>query len=232
MSSTPSQQFLCVLQGNTQGFMDKQDLIHKELTASDAKILVDVFLFQESFLTEDKLKRHKLTGYHLYHRQRDANGTQSRGGATIGVKDDSRWLHKEVHRSPEGCPIESITVVVTSMDGTTEVYFTSAYCRPGKDITEAHLRMAFPSNEVPPNSKWIVGTDANAHHTLWDSFKEEDTRGNMFADFMAAEDLVCENDPFQPTRTKTVAHVHERRLLHTKRPTQVRTSRCPEMRPR
>ena len=186
--------------------MDKQDLIHKELTASDAKILVDVFLFQETFLTDDKLKRHKLNGYHLYHRQRDANGTQSRGGATIGVKDDSRWLHKEVHRSPEGCPIESITVVVTSMDGRTEVYFTSAYCRPGTDITEAHLRMAFPSNEVPPNSKWIVGTDANAHHTLWDSFKEEDTRGNMFADFMAAEDLVCENDPFQPTRTKTVAH--------------------------
>ena len=183
--------------------MDKQDLIHQELVTPEARI--DVFLFQETFLTDDKLRRHKLIGYHLYHRQRDDNGTQSRGGATVGVRDDRRWLHKEVHRSPEGCPIESITVCVTSMDATTAVYFTSAYCRPGIDITEAHLRMAFPSDEVPPNSKWIVGTDANAHHTLWDSFKEEDTRGNTLAEFMAAEDLVCENDPFQATRTKTTA---------------------------
>ena len=75
--------------------MDKQDLIRKELVTPEARI--DVFLFQETFLTVDKLRRHKLIGYHLYHRQRDDNGTQSIGGATVGVRDDRRWLHKEVH---------------------------------------------------------------------------------------------------------------------------------------
>ena len=107
------------------------------------------------------------------------------------------------HKSPIGSKIESITVKITSKDGLIEIYFTSAYMAPDKKITEADLLAALPSRELETinNVKWIIATDANAHKELWDSFANENDRGDTIIDFIVEQGLVCQNDSEKPTRS-------------------------------
>ena len=49
--------------------------------------------------------------------------------------------------------------------------------------------------------KWIIATDANAHKDLWDSFVNENDRGNTIVDYMIDQGLVCQNDSEKPTRS-------------------------------
>jgi Reverse transcriptase (RNA-dependent DNA polymerase)/Endonuclease-reverse transcriptase len=197
-TKTPMTSFK-VAQRNMQGLKSKQDVTLKYLI--DGKI--DAALLMETFMTDAHIKEHKLTGYYAYHRMRDANGTQSRGGATILVKDSGVWKHTEIHRSPKGNGIESITVAVSSSDGLITFYLTAAYLPPGENITVEQLHDAIPTELVPLDAKWLIGADINAHHELWDSFIEPDTRGETMINYFIEEDLTCNNDPEKPTRSAT-----------------------------
>jgi len=187
-----------ILQGNIPGLHAKTTRVLRKLKEGS----YDVFIFQETFLTADKVKRHGFTGFYLYHKEREADGSQNRGGATIGVRDGGRWTHRKFHESSGNSNIESITVVVGSSDGMEEVYITSLYIKPKANVSEEELRRALPFEEVPRNVKWVVGTDANGHHTLWDKNMKGDKRGDTIVDVMISEDLLSENDPSIPTRVE------------------------------
>jgi len=186
-----------VVYRNIPGFKEKQTLIHKKLCSVDAIL----GLFTEAFADEDLVNNHEIDGYAMYLKLRKKEGKQSRGGAMILVVDDGSWKHCEVHRSPENSKIESITIKMTGESEDDLVYATSLYARPGVEIEAAELTEALPMNIVPKGERWIVCSDINAHHELWDSFMEEDTRGTMVFDFMIDHELQSANDPEQPTRT-------------------------------
>eukprot|EP00759_Apiculatamorpha_spiralis_P007344 PhF_6_TR14385/c0_g1_i1/m.22998 len=156
-------------------------------------------MLTETYTSDELVNTHDVSGYAMYSRMRTIDGEQSRGGAVMLVLDDGSWKHREIHRSPEGSRIESVTVELT---GVTESFWaTVAYVRPGIMVDATELASALPVSKVPGDGKWIIGTDMNAHHELWDAFMEEDARGEMVVNFMIENDLQCGNDPDKPTRS-------------------------------
>jgi len=159
-------------------------------------------LLSETFLTESTTENHQLKGFYLYNRERDDDGTSARGGVAVGILDDGAWKHQLYHQSEEGAKAETITIKLTSSDEKTVMYLTSIYIPPDVSISEEELVQSLPG-DISEEANWVIGGDANAHHPIWDSFVEEDSRGRMLKDFAIANKWLFGNEEEMPTRTVT-----------------------------
>ena len=156
-----------ILQGNICGLRaaGKKDRVLQKLDAGK----YDICCLQETFISQGQSENISMKPYYMYHRERDNDGSQNRGGVTIGVLDTGKWIHQKVHVSPVGCLVETITVTVGTPDGGELIYVTSMYIRPGVKLEIQELRDALPLNIIPEDAKWIICTDANAHIRAWDA---------------------------------------------------------------
>lgn len=175
-------------------------MIGKKLKEEEALVGV----LTETFTTDEYIKKSNVEGYVMYNKMRV--GETRRGGAMVIVLNDGTWRHKKVHESPDGSLIESITVKLIGKDGgdggeENIIYVTALYARPGVIILAEQLREALPLGMIAEGERWVVCSDMNAHHELWDSFVGEDMRGGMLVEFMMDNDLLSANHPEMPTRT-------------------------------
>ena len=188
-----------ILQGNTCSLsaVGKKERVLQKLNAGK----YDICCLQETFISQGQAEKISMKPFYMYHRERDNDGSQNRGGVTIGVLDTGKWIHQKIHTSPVGCLAETITVTVGTPDGGEQTYVTSMYIRPGVKLEAQDLRDALPLNVIPEDAKWIICTDANAHIRAWDTHMgDNDGRGAVLLDLIVAESLIVENDASEPTR--------------------------------
>jgi len=194
-------------------FRNPTGLTHDKLKLIQIKLhqeMIDVFAVAETFLSEAVAEgKNLIPEYKGYHRQRDHGTGQKRSGVSIFINDRAGWKHGEFHRSAEGSVVESITVVMTSMDGSQEIYVTCIYISPDVEVTEEDIIAALPFGpirEANDGKKWIVVGDFNAHNKEWDSFMPKDSRGGILLRVAEDMDLDVQNDANVPTRSQRYAN--------------------------
>ena len=148
---------------------------------------VDVLLLQELKMSEREALSFTLPGFQGIAKARNPNG----GGVAVLVRDT---IPTKVVASGVTSCVEYATVC-TPLSGTM-LYWTSAYYpRASRVCMEALEVLTGPALE-----HHIIGTDANAHHPVWDTRVPPNSAGTDVVDFCIANGYEIENSAKAITR--------------------------------
>ena len=184
----------------------KQEELSRSIEAGPPGSQPDVICASETGLNDPSARRHRLSGYSVYSRQRADN--PQKGGVAVFVRNSSVTTHMELSRSPPDSLIEAITVKIV-VNGQ-YYHVTSAYV-PGSrahELKEESLEgINIPGLDNTEVSHIVCG-DFNVHDPAWSSLEVKLHQGEILRDWAADNGLDILNDPSTPTwRGKTVAGV-------------------------
>ena len=198
---------LIILQWNCDSISSKLEEL--KIFLKDNK--VDVFMLQETKMIK-KDSDIKIKDYTIIRRDRPKRvGKENcRGGGMItGIRDTIPYRQvRSEFASTEDEISEWITIEIpTKTEG--RLRLTNAYIPPIRNTkSEGHRnrKAIITTDKWPAEVTDCIFGDLNAHSEIWsDNVAEgkiaENERGKMIEDWLASTNMICINDPHQPTRS-------------------------------